>query len=219
MDNELQDLTKKSQDILDRLKVVFDAEGLIVAIDHIEGDTLHINMERTAKGAPVIFMAKAIGGTFRRYLPAIQNVLINNFKNSLPGAPEERTEEKPLFSFNGLPELNMSGIDPHNAVLALDNFMSLVKRHNLHKCRITWKDRVEAATILPRWVKSINACMHQQGDMAGKYIVHIPAVSLDANHDPHCGMKEEGDVLPARIMLTLPTNPGEAKPPTKPTQA
>lgn len=208
MDNELQELTKKSQDILDRLKVVFDAEGLVVTIDHFEGDTLYINMERTAKGAPVIFMAKAIGGTFRRYLPAIQNVLINSFTNHLHGTQNEPTEEKPLFSFNGLPELNMSGIDPRNAVLALDNFMALVKRHNLHKCRITWKDRVEAATILPRWVKSINACMHPQGDMAGKYIVHIPAVSLDENHDPHCGMKEEGDVLPARIMITMPTDQG-----------
>ena len=211
MDEDSRSLTEQIQSILDRLEVVFKEQGLTVAIDRLEGDTLFVNLERTAKGLPVQFMVKAIGGTFRRYLPAVQKVEINNFIRRIKQAGDEEPQQQPLFSFNGIPELDMSGINPQDAVLALDNFASLVKRHNLHKFRIAWKDRVEAATILPRWVRSINACMHQQGDTIGKYIVHIPAVPLDNSHDPHCGLTEKGDVLPARIMITMPRQPEAAK--------
>ncbi|MDO5295972.1 MAG: hypothetical protein Q4F00_04890 [bacterium] len=211
MENDSRPLLEQAQNILDRLEVVFKEQGLNVAIDRLEGDRLFINLERTAKGMPVLFMVKAIGGTFRRYLPAIQNVEINSFTKTVEQPSDKETSQQPLFSFNGIPELDMSGINPQDAVLALDNFASLVRRHNLHKFRISWKDRVEAATILPRWVRSINACMHQQGDMTGKYIVHIPAIPLDESHDPHCGLTENGDVLPARIMITMPRQPEASK--------
>ena len=200
-------ILEKAQNILDRLEVVFKDQGLKVAIDHCEESVLYVNIERFAKGMPVQFMVKAIGGTFRRYLPVIQNVEVNRFVRTIKQPSDAETASAPLFSFHGIPELDMSGINPQDAVLALDNFAALVKRHNLHKFRVSWKDRVEAATILPRWVRSINACRHQQGDTAGKYIVHIPAVPLDASHDPHCGITENGDVLPARIMITMPRQP------------
>ena len=63
MENDSRPLLEQAQNILDRLEVVFKEQGLNVAIDRLEGDRLFINLERTAKGMPVLFMVKAIGGT------------------------------------------------------------------------------------------------------------------------------------------------------------
>ncbi|MBQ7568816.1 hypothetical protein IJT17_08435 [bacterium] len=207
MSKDAKILTEKAQSILDRLEKVFKEQGLTITISRLENSTLYLNIERWEKGLPVQFMAKAIGGTFRRYLPAIQQVEIDHFERKAVQPDDEQTAPKPLFSFNGIPELDMNGISPNEAMLALDNFASLVRRHSLNRFRINWKDRVEAATVLPRWVRSVNACMHQQGEAPGIYIVHIPAVPLDSTHDPLCGVNEAGDSLPARIMINMPRQP------------
>ena len=204
MEDNNKTLEEKSQAILDRLEVIFKQEGLEVKLSRLEDSTLFLDIKRVAKGAPVMFMVKAIGGTFRRYLPAVQEVRIENFEQAVGNEESASSDTKPLFTFNGLPELDMSGINPKDTVTVLDNFSALVQRHDLHKFRITWKDRVQAATVLPRWARSVNACMHKQGSSDNKYIVHSPAVPLGPEHDPHCGMKEAGDVLPARIMITMP---------------
>lgn len=208
--SDIQETIAKAQHVLDRLQEVIAEQGLKITINRLEGEVVFLDVERYAKGAPTVFMIKAIGGTYRRYVPEIREAAVANFHSNINGADSEpqstdvSNQDKPLFDFMGLPELDLTATtDNRQITLALENFSALVLRHNRHKFRVSWKNNRQAATIVQRWCQSENACCHKQDKNDDIYIVHIPAIALE-NHDVHCGLNEKGDILPAGIMLTMP---------------
>ncbi len=206
MDEKNKDILEQAQSIMDRLEETYKQQGLTMTIDRLEGQLLMINVERFAHGAPTAFMVKALGGTFRRYLPAIQQVGVNSFSSSVKSERDcEASSPSPLFTFSGLPEIDMSEVNAQEAVVALDNFAELIRRHNLSRFRVSWKGNSEMGSLLSRWVNAReDACVHPQGDHNNIFIVHIPSIDLTSQSDIHCGVNEVGEVLPARLMLTMP---------------
>ena len=196
---------EKAQTVLDRLQKTYADQGLRLSLDRLDGATLWLNVERFAEGAPTAFMIKALGGTYRRYVPEIKDVGITKFTTTLKERKQSaETAEKPMFQFKGLPELDLTtAVEPRQITLALENFSALVQRHQLHKFRVSWKNNRLAASILERWCQSEDACCHQQDKNPSIYIVHVPAISLEG-HDFSCGLNEKGEVLPAGILLTMP---------------
>ncbi len=124
----------KHQEILERLRPALEQEGLEVEAQGVEGETLNIRARRTGPGVPVAFMVKAISGTFRRYLPEIQDVCLTEYDPGPEGAPKTRSSpdfEKVLrhrapsvpVQPRGIPAVDLSGLDRRQAIRALEAFV------------------------------------------------------------------------------------------------
>lgn len=92
---------------------------------------VNIRARRVAPGVPVAFLVKAIAGTYRRYLPEIEDVCLTEYDpgESIPTAPSNTFE--PVFNHKpggvglsavGLPVLELSSLDRRQSVLALESF-------------------------------------------------------------------------------------------------
>ncbi|MCA9777469.1 MAG: hypothetical protein KC800_12150 [Candidatus Eremiobacteraeota bacterium] len=118
-------------EIIDKLKPKLREEGLEVDFLGREGAIVNIRAKRVAPGVPVAFLVKAIAGTYRRYLPEIEDVCLAEYDpgEAIGTAPSETFEpvfqHKPVAAglhLQGLPVIDLSGLDRRQAVQALENF-------------------------------------------------------------------------------------------------
>lgn len=121
----------KAPDIIEKLRPKLREEGLEVDFIDRQGKIVNIRARRVAPGVPVAFLVKAIAGTYRRYMPEIEDVCLAEYDpgESIGTAPSETFEpvfkHKPLspaLELAGLPVLDLSGLDRKQAVIALENF-------------------------------------------------------------------------------------------------
>ena len=118
-------------EIIDKLKPKLREEGLEVDFLGREGSIVNIRAKRVAPGVPVAFLVKAIAGTYRRYLPEIEDVCLAEYDpgEAIGTAPSDTFEpvfkHKPVaagLELQGLPVLDLSGLDRRQAVQAMENF-------------------------------------------------------------------------------------------------
>ena len=118
-------------EIIEKLRPKLRAEGLEVDFVNQDGAIVNIRAKRVAPGVPVAFLVKAIAGTYRRYLPEIEDVCLTEYDpgESIGTAPSETFQpvfqHKPVaagLAVLGLPVLDLSGLDRRQAIQALESF-------------------------------------------------------------------------------------------------
>ena len=118
-------------EIIEKLRPKLRAEGLEVDFVNQDGAIVNIRAKRVAPGVPVAFLVKAIAGTYRRYLPEIEDVCLTEYDpgESIGTAPSETFQpvfqHKPVaagLTVLGLPVLDLSGLDRRQAIQALESF-------------------------------------------------------------------------------------------------
>lgn len=99
-----------------------------------EGSVVNIRAKRVSPGVPVAFLVKAIAGTYRRYLPEVKDVCLAEYDpGEAIGTATSETFERvfehtPVAAgllVQGMPVLNLSGLDRRQAVQALENFFKV----------------------------------------------------------------------------------------------
>lgn len=123
-------------DIIEKLRPKLREEGLEVDFIDRQGKVVNIRAKRVAPGVPVAFLVKAIAGTYRRYLPEVEDVCLAEYDpgESIGTAPSETFEPvfnhkpvSPSLNLEGLPVIDLSGLDRKQAVIALENFFKVWK--------------------------------------------------------------------------------------------
>jgi len=118
-------------EIIEKLKPKLREEGLEVDFLGREGAVVNIRARRVSPGVPVAFLVKAIAGTYRRYIPEIEDVCLAEYDpgEAIGTAPSETFEpvfkHKSVFSgleLKGLPVIDLAGLDRRHAIQALENF-------------------------------------------------------------------------------------------------
>ncbi len=121
----------REEEIIEKLKPTLLREGLEVSYQGREGPIVNIRAKRVAPGVPVAFLLKAIAGTFRRYLPEIEDVCLTEYDPGEGIATAQSETFEPVFSHRpsslapslvGLPVLDLQGLDRREAVRALERF-------------------------------------------------------------------------------------------------
>lgn len=189
-------LNQEIQKILDKLKILFDEQGLRVELDYIDKKTAtaFFRMERFAKGLPAAFIIKGMGGTFRRYLPEIKEAAISSYQ----GLPEpERNDASSEASNNSQPDksqktpgLSLKGCTRSEAARALCTFLDMMRRNGENLFRITGTDEKEVLPALKQWL-AINALKTKDCGSG---------VMLASTGDIPETVPEPGATIPARII-------------------
>jgi hypothetical protein len=124
----------KPEEIIDKLRPTLLQEGLDVDFLGREGSVVNIRARRVGSGVPVAFLVKAIAGTFKRYLPEVEDVCLVEYD------PGEGIETKPSETFApvfahrppvsslllaGLPVADLSGLNRRDAVKAIESFLKV----------------------------------------------------------------------------------------------
>ena len=123
-------------DIIKKLQPKLLEEGLEVDFIDLQGSVVNIRAKRVAPGVPVAFLVKAIAGTYRRYMPEVEDVCLAEYDpgESIGTAPSETFE--PLFKHTpvaaglgvkGTPVIDLAGLDRRLSIRALENFFRVWK--------------------------------------------------------------------------------------------
>lgn len=126
----------KPEEIIEKLRPTLQQEGLEVDFLGCEQAVVNIRARRVGPGVPVAFLIKAVAGTFKRYLPEIEDVCLVEYD------PGEGIETKPSDTFApvfahrppanglplaGLPVADLSGLSRRDAVRAIEGFFKIWK--------------------------------------------------------------------------------------------
>lgn len=123
-------------EIIEKLRPKLREEGLEVDFIDQEGGVVNIRAKRVAPGVPVAFLVKAIAGTYRRYMPDVEDVCLTEYDpgDDIGTAPSETFEpvfqHKPVaegLKVKGLPVIELSGLDRRQAVQAMEHFFRVWK--------------------------------------------------------------------------------------------
>lgn len=189
-------LNQEIQKILDKLKVLFDEQGLRVELDYIDQktSTAYFRMERFAKGLPAAFIIKGMGGTFRRYLPEIKEAAISSYQGLAEPerneAPAEASHDSEAHNSQKTPGLSLKGCGRAEAARALCAFLDMMRRNGENLFRITGTDEKEVAPALRQWL-AINALKSKDCGSG---------VMLASTGDIPETIPEPGATIPARII-------------------
>lgn len=123
-----------AEQIIDKLRPTLKQEGLEVDFLGQEGAVVNIRAQRVGPGVPVAFLLKAIAGTYKRYLPEIEDVCLTEYDagDFAPAPPSETFEpvfnHKPVsahLKLEGIPVLDLTGLNRKDAVLAIEGFFKV----------------------------------------------------------------------------------------------
>lgn len=126
-------------EIIEKLRPKLRQEGLEVDFIGLEDGVVSIRAKRVAPGVPVAFLVKAIAGTYRRYLPEIEDVCLAEYDpgEAIGTAPSETFEPvfqhkpvAPALTLKGVPVVDLQDLDRRQAVKALENFFSVWSEHS-----------------------------------------------------------------------------------------
>lgn len=123
-----------AKEIIEKLRPTLRQEGLEIDFMGLEGSVVNLRAKRVAPGVPVAFLIKAIAGTFKRYLPEVEDVCLTEYDpgDSIATAPSETfapvfSHKPPVASFplNGLPVVDLGGLNRKEAILAIEGFVKI----------------------------------------------------------------------------------------------
>lgn len=123
-----------AEEIVEKLRPTLRQEGLEVEFLGREGALVNIRAKRVSPGVPVAFLVKAIAGTFRRYLPEIEDVCLAEYDpgEGIGTSPSKTfqavlSHRPPVSSLilAGLPVADLSGLSRRDAVRALEGFVKM----------------------------------------------------------------------------------------------
>lgn len=219
-------VTYQPQQILDKLQVIFNDEGLEVVLLSCDSDSVHLKITRVAEGMPTAIIVKAIEGTFKRYHPTITKVVLDEYVKEIPeGAPTvtgvsapfaKLFKNQPALQFRGLPGLDLKGADKHQTAQAIEVFVNMLDSQNgvIFRLRNLSPD---AMSVIRQWA-NLNACyLHQQNHSENMWVVHTnrhPQAELRHRSEPErlahegsCCTECTGEFLPYALLIASQANP------------
>lgn len=195
-----------AEQIIDKLRPTLRQEGLEVDFLGREGSVVNIRAKRVSPGVPVAFLVKAIAGTYKRYLPEVEDVCLAEYDpgEAISTAPSATFE--PVFKHRppmseltpkGVPVVNLSGLDRREAVQAIESFFKI------------WKERSPLLGLQGLDEDAPGRAARKWASVYREEYREITEVSdsrweilLEASDDV-AKLREEGEeVMPARIFLT-----------------
>lgn len=198
----------KAEEIIDKLRPTLRQEGLEVDFLGRDGTIVNLRARRVSPGVPVAFLIKAIAGTFKRYLPEVEDVCLVEYD---PGEGIE-TKASPTFApvFNhrhpqngpglaGLPVADLSGLTRRDAVRAIENFVKVWgSRSPVLALRGLSEDAPERAAR--KWAEVYRDDYRELVEVSPD---RWEIVLSGENPEGISALKSKGDeVMPGRIFLT-----------------
>lgn len=199
-------MSMTAEQIIEKLRPTLRQEGLEVDFLGREGAVVNIRAKRVAPGVPVAFLVKAIAGTFKRYLPEIEDICLTEYDpgESIATAPSETFE--PVFKHRpamadltpkGVPVIDLRGLDRREAVQAIENFVRI------------WKERSPVLGISGLDEDAPGRAARKWASVYREDYRHLDEIS-ESRWDVFFSeagdiesLKEQGEeVMPARIFLT-----------------
>lgn len=122
------------EEILDKLRPTLRHEGFEVDYLGREGAVVNIRAKRVAPGVPVAFLVKAVAGTYRRYLPEIEDVCLLEYDPGEGIGISASDTFEPVLSHRhpssslilaGLPVVDLEGLSRRDAVRSLESFVKM----------------------------------------------------------------------------------------------
>lgn len=193
-------------EIIEKLQPKLKEEGLEVEfLDQTDG-IVNIRAKRISPGVPVAFLVKAIAGTFRRYLPEVKDVCLAEYDpgEQIGTAPSETFEpvfkHKPVaaqLSLQGVPVVDLHGLDRKNAVRALENFFRV------------WRSKSPLLGVLGLKEDAVNRAVAKWGSVYRDEYRELVQVSeerwdihLDESAEAHSLSRQGDEIMPGKIFLT-----------------
>lgn len=188
------------QGVLGRLDPVLREQGLEVEALGGQGGVLHLRARRLGPGPPMALLVRAVEGTFRRYLPEVRRVVVEGLEEGLE-AGDLAAPPPAGPPFRGLPGLDLAGTDRRGAVRALEAFADLVRRRGGGRFRLRGLAEDAPRRAALKWSSFYRqdlGAIHPEGGCPDSWIVHLSGPCPDPET---CGVGEEGETLPARVLL------------------
>lgn len=189
---------EQAREIAARLRPVLEEQGLDLEVLGEADGVVRVRLLRAAPGAPASVLARALEGTFRRYLPGFRGLLLE------PAPEEPRVGPGPPPAgptFQGLPGVDLSGMDRRLAARALDAFADLVRRRGGTRFRVRGLAEDAPLRAARKWTSFFRQDLgpvHPEGDRDDTWIIHLAG---ECPRRATCGVGEEGETLPARVLL------------------
>lgn len=196
-------------EIIEKLQPKLREEGLEVEFIDRDGAVVNIRARRIAPGVPVAFLVKAIAGTYRRYLPEVEDVCLAEYDSGgeIGTAPSETFE--PVFQHQpvassigttGLPVVVLNGLDRRQAIQAIENFYQMWSP----KCPVLG---VEGASedapgrALEKWAH-VYSDDYQKIDKISKdrWNIVTPGIEADVVEK---AMKQADERMPGKIFIMI----------------
>lgn len=124
----------QAEEIIEKLRPALRKEGLEVDFAGHDGSIVNLRARRVSPGVPVAFLMKAVAGTFKRYLPEVEDVCLLDYDpgEGIPTAPSAtfdpvfQHKHQPLkFSLVGVPVVDLRGLNRKDAICAIEGFMKI----------------------------------------------------------------------------------------------
>lgn len=198
----------KPEEIIDKLRPTLLHEGLEVDFLGVQNKIVNIRARRVAPGVPVAFLIKAIAGTYKRYLPLIEDVCLLEYDpgDGIATTPSETFA--PVFShrppsrslgLQGLPTVDLQGLNRRDAVRALEGFLKIwgARSPIVAVCGLTEDAPRRAAR---KWAQVYRDDYQEIREVTSdRWEVLLPHDNPEYITD----LKSKGDeIMPGRIFLT-----------------
>lgn len=122
------------EEIIDKLRPMLLQQGMEIDYLGLEGAMVNVRAKRVSPGPPVAFLLKGIAGTFRRYMPEVEDVCLVEYDPG-NGITTTKTEMfEPVFNHRptavsiplaGLPVVDLKGLSRRDAVRAIEGFFKV----------------------------------------------------------------------------------------------
>lgn len=199
-------MSMTAEQIIEKLRPTLRQEGLEVDFLGREGAVVNIRAKRVAPGVPVAFLVKAIAGTFKRYLPEVEDICLTEYDpgESIATAPSETFE--PVFKHRppmaelapkGVPVVDLSGLDRREAIQAIENFVRIWKERS-PVLGLRGLDEDAPGRAARKWAAVYREDYHHLEELSDSSWEVLFAEDGDAE-----SLRNQGEeVMPARIFLT-----------------
>lgn len=202
------ELKEQAEEILEKLGQTFENEGLEFELVGIEGSTANLRARRLRPGVPVAFMVRAISGTFRRYLPAIEDVCLLEYDPGEEGARSTRSSpefekvlrHRPIMEApapQGIPTLNLSGLDRRQAVRAIEAFVKMWKQR-APRVRLRGVEEDAPGRAAARWADHYRPDFLRSQREQDFWTIYFREPTPE-----EAGIEEE-EVMPGKVFLVEP---------------
>lgn len=197
--------------ILERLAPSLAEQGIEVTLTGSEGGVVRIEARRTGPGWPLAFLSRALEGTFKRYLPGFRGLLLEGYvplEGRTPGGggPPAPPEAGPPFQ--GIPGVDLGGLDRSRAARSLESFVALALRKGARVVKVRGLDHEPAHRAAEKWAdlyRGTWTSQHLEEGRTDAWIVHFDRPCLD----PSCARDLSEEILPGALVLIPRPDPEE----------
>ena len=196
-----------ASEIIEKLKPSLKSEGLEVNFVKQEGSTVHVRAKRITAGVPVAFLMKAIEGTYRRYLPEVEDVLLTEYDSGGQSGHEKSElfqpvfEHKPVlqaFALQEQPAVDLRGLDRRVSVRIIERFVDMWKEKS-PQVELVGVDEDAPSRAFKKWL-AVYEDLFQEVQYPSEDTARIIFDPVRATSEEFTSLKRE--LMPAKVLMT-----------------